>query len=83
VTLKDNMTLCDRCKSSFLQTKPYRKDYFSGPEGSFEIKTKIENLCEDCSKTTARESDPGLRRSKEAQELLKGKGDLTEDEEEE
>ena len=40
-------------------------------------------ISEDCSKTTARESDPGLRRSKEAQELLNGKGDLTEDEEEE
>jgi transposase-like protein len=74
---------CDRCGSTHLRTKPYRRDYFTGPEGSFDIKSKIVYLCEDCQKTIWREMDPQIKRLYEAQKLLDGKGDIIEEEEEE
>jgi hypothetical protein len=74
------MAKCDRCKSEHLKTKPYRKESFTGPEESYQIKTTIENLCEDCYKTTAREKAPMFKKLNEAQALLDGEGDLEEEE---
>ena len=81
--IEAKMTLCDGCKSNFLQTKPYRKDSFTAPEDSFKIKTTSVNLCEDCAKTAKREGLSGLRRFNRAQQLLDGADDQSEDEEEE
>ena len=74
---------CDHCGSTHLRTKPFRRDYFTGPEESFEIKSKIVYLCDDCKRKTKRELDPQLRQLNEAQDILDGKGDMTEHEEEE
>ncbi len=74
------MAKCDRCKSEYFKTKPYRKESFTGLEELYQIKTTIENLCKDCYKTSAREKAPMFKRWNEAQALLDGKGDPDEEE---
>jgi hypothetical protein len=74
---------CNRCGSTHLKTKPYRKETGTGPENLFAIETTIIYLCEDCAKSTAREWEPGFKRLNESQDILDGIGDETEDEEEE
>lgn len=66
---------CNHCSSTHLRTKPYQLPHFTGPEGGFEIRSRLVYLCEDCRKTTWSELDPQIRRLNEAQELLDGKGD--------
>jgi hypothetical protein len=73
---------CDRCGTRHVNTKPYRKETFTGPENSFEIKTTLIYLCEDCAKTTAKDWGPGFKRLNEAQELLDGAGDLDDEDKE-
>lgn len=68
---------CDGCGTDHLTTKPYRRDSFTGPENNFEIKATTVFLCEDCFKTSKREGLAGLRRFKQAQELLDGAEDQT------
>jgi hypothetical protein len=74
---------CDRCHSTHLRTESYEIPYSTSPEVGFEIKSRSVYLCEDCRKTTARELDPQIRRLNEAQELLDGKGDNDDEQEEE
>ena len=60
----------------------HTEETFTGPENSFQIKTTIIYLCDDCTRTMAKEWAPGFKRWNEALALLDGAGELDEEEEE-